>query len=83
MQDVDRIRQDVGGMTDDVGENLTKAVNDLVNEVRRMSGRSGPRIPTGLIAIIALGLIALAVAILSGMKAVEQQPVGEEEEPYG
>jgi len=82
MQDVDRIKQDVGSMADDVGENLTKAVNDLVKEVRRMTGHSQPRIPAGLIAIIALGLIALAAAILGGMKAVEQHSATEEQLPY-
>jgi hypothetical protein len=82
MQDVDRIKQDVGSMADDVGENLTRAVNELAKEVRRMTGHSQRRIPAGLIAIIALGLIALAAAILGGMKAVEQQSTEVDTEPY-
>ena len=82
MREVGKIRHEAADLAGDVGENLTQAVNDLVKEVRRLT-RPEPKIPTGLVAIIALALIGLAAAILGGMRAMDQSRNNEYEElPY-
>ena len=82
MREVDKIRQDAAGLAGDVGENLAQAVDELVKEVRRLT-RPEPKIPTGLVVVIALALIGLAAAILGGMRAMDQSRSNEYEElPY-
>ena len=79
MKDVDRIAKDVGKAAESMGDDLMSAVNDLTKEVRKLT-KPEPRMPAGLVLLVALGIVALVVAIVGGAKVAESQR--QTTEPY-
>ena len=79
MKEVDRIAKDVSKAAEDVGDDVLSAIRDLTREVRKLT-RPEPRMPAGLVALVALGIVALVIAIVGGAKVAESRT--QQAEPY-
>ena len=79
MKEVDRIAKDVSKAAENVSDDLITAVHDLAKEVRKLT-RPEPRMAPGLVALVALAVVALVVAIIGGAKLNESR--SDTTEPY-
>ena len=86
MKEVDRIAKDVGKAAENVGkaaenvgDDLLSAVRDLTREVRKLT-QPEPRIPPAIVALVAIGIVALVVAIVGGARLAESK--AQQTEPY-